>query len=357
MIGQGNVYAQGVTDEVAQQAEAIAKRAARLMDRDMGEAAAVEWKKALNLVPNHIPYLYEYALAHVMMRKYDDALGILRSIYNKPELFDRGYQLMGNVYDFLEDSSSALTYYHAGIEAFPKSGRLHYELGAAAYIRGDVAAATDWWRRGTRVEPKFSTNYFWLAKVMSKTADRFLGVMYAEAFLNLERATNRTKEMSKLVFDTWNASLALGDTLDPINFFGDDLLDVLSPGGPNVMNLPTAFEYSVATSAEPLIPDNGMLKGALTLDEVVDVRVRTARYWRDKGYDKLYRNDVMEWNASLVSKGWIREYLYWLFSYGDVKRMNDYFKANEHRYDTFLAWFGQNQMSFDSPVCLEIDCQ
>lgn len=348
--------AQNVPEDVAQRAEALAKRAARLMDRDMGEAAAVEWKKALDLVPNHVPYLYEYALAHVMMRKYDEALAILRPIYNKPELFDRGYQLMGNIYDFLEDSTSAQTYYQAGIEAFPKSGRLHYELGAAAFVRGDVPAALDWWRRGTRAEPMYATNYYWLAKVMAKHVDKYFSIMYGEAFLNLERATQRTKEISKMVFDTWNASMALGDTLDPINFFSDDLLEVPSPGGPNSMNLPTAFEFSVATSAEPLIPSNGTLKGALTLDEMVDVRVRVAKYWKERGFDKTYRNDVMAWNATLATRGWIREYLYWLYSYGDVKRMNDYFKANEQRYDTFLAWFGQNQMSFDNPICVEIDC-
>lgn len=352
----GTAVGQVVSDDVAQRAEALAKRATRLMDRDMGEAAAAEWKKAIDLVPNHAPYLYEYALTHVMMRKYEEALAILRPIYSKPELFDRGYQLMGNIHDFMEDSSSALTYYHAGIEAFPKSGRLHYELGAAAFIRGDVVKALDWWKRGTQVEPIFPTNYFWLAKVYSTTPNRYFSVMYAEAFLNLERATNRTKEISKLVFDTWNASMSLGDTLDPINFFADDLLDIPSKGGPNVMNLPTAFEYSVATSAEPLIPDNGTLKGALTLDEMVDVRVRVAKYWKEKGYDKTHNNDVMAWNATLATRGWIREYLYWLYSYGDVKRMNDYFKANEQRYDTFLAWFGQNQMSFQSAVCLDLDC-
>lgn len=350
------LFGQGAPENTAAQAEAIAKRAARFMDRDMGEAAIAEWKKALDLVPNHAPYMYENALAHVMTRRYEDALTILKPIYSRPELFDRGYQLMGNIHDFLADSSSAMTYYVAGLEAFPLSGRLHYEIGAANYIGRNVEVAVDWWRRGTRVEPMFSTNYYWVAKVMSAHADKIISVWYAEAFLNIERSTNRTKEISKLLFDTWNAAMAIGDTLDPINFCSDSLLDQPGHLGPSVQNLPTAFEYSVAMAAELYIPDNGSRKGPLSLEEMVSLRSRVARLWRDRGYDTLYNNSVMAWNASLVSSGQIREYLYWLFSFGDVKAMNEYFKKSEQRYDTFLAWFGQNMMSFSQPLCLEIRC-
>lgn len=337
-------------------AQIYAQRALDFMDRGQPETALDIWKRVLKLSPNNTPFRYEYALANVMAKQYDGAIEILLPIYRDPQLIDRGYQLIGNCYDLKNDSSKSLPYYREGLVAFPKSGRLHYEMGAAALIDGNTAAALEWWRKGTRVEPAFATNYYWLARTYSSTRDKIWGILYAEAFLNLERSSQRTRDVSKLVFDTWNASIALGDTLDPINFCSDSLLEKPSPKGANTMSFPVAFEYTVATSAAHLAPSTGVAK-RLTVEQLVDIRVRLAKAWDKAGYAALYPNTVMDWNVKYSKAGWLREYLWWLYSYGDKVEMNAYFKANETKYDTFLGWFGKNSPSFDEPLCIDLHCQ
>jgi tetratricopeptide (TPR) repeat protein len=344
-----------VAQQDAQRAATHANKALDLMDRNQPESAIAEWDKAITLEPTNVAYKYERILCFVMAKNYDKALQELQPIYRDPVLKDRGYQLMGNVYDMKGDSSRSLRYYREGLDAYPASGRLHYELGAAAFIERRLQLAIDWWLRGTRAEPDFATNYYWLAKVYAESRDKIWAVLYGEAFLNLERTTDRTQEISKLLFDTWNGALRLGDTLDPINFCSDALLETPSPLGPSQMNFGTAFEFGVATAAEHLIPASGVLP-ALTLDQLCEVRARFIKGWVGQGKDTVYKNDLLDFLAFVSRSGWSGEYFHWLYAYGDRKAMNAYFRKNEHRYDTFLAWFGQNQLSFAKPLCLGLSC-
>lgn len=338
-----------------QEAGVHANKALDLMDRNLPESAIPEWDKAIALEPTNVAYQYERILCHVMAKNYDKALQQLAPIYREAALKDRGYQLMGNIYDMKGDSAKSLTFYREGLDAYPRSGRMHYELGAAAFIERKTTAAIDWWLRGTRAEPDFATNYYWLAKVFAESRDKIWSVLYGEAFLNLERTTERTKEISKLLFDTWNAALRLGDTLDPINLCSEELLETPSPMGPSQMNFATAFEFGVATASEHLIPEHGVLP-SLTLDQLCEMRGRFIKGWIGQGKDTLYPNDLLSFQAHVSRSGWAGEYFHWLYAYGDRKAMNDYFRKHEHRYDTFLAWFGQNALPFDKPVCLGLSC-
>lgn len=345
----------GILSAQSDKAVAHANRAIQLMDGGLGRQAIAEWDKAIALEPSIIAYQYERVLCYVMEKDYATALTMLEPIYRDSSLFDRGYQLMGNIYALREDSAKAAAYYREGITAYPTSGRLHYELGAVAFLDRKVPEALDLWKRGTRAEPAFATNYYWLAKVYADSKEKLWSVLYAEAFLNLERSTDRTKEISKLLFDTWNAALRLGDTLDPINLASEETLEVPSALGPAQMNAAMAFEFMVANAGQHLIPQQGVLQ-QLTLSQLVDLRIRFIRAWTQGGKDTTYRNDVLSFERTVLQAGWIKEYFYWLYSYGDKRAMNEYFRSNEHRYDTFLAWFGDNQMPFDKPLCLELSC-
>ncbi|MBK9183712.1 MAG: hypothetical protein IPM83_11475 [Ignavibacteria bacterium] len=52
----------------------------------------------------------------------------------------------------------------------------------------------------------------------------------------------------------------------------------------------------------------------------------------------------------------MKEYLWWLYGYGDKQEMQRHYKQNADRYDTFLVWFSENGMSFEKPLCLGLGC-
>jgi hypothetical protein len=353
------MYAQRIVEydsTAAAQAEEYSRKALELMATNQTDAAVVQWKKALELVPGYAPYQYEMALTHVMAKEYAKAINTLLPIYTDERLYDRGYQLMGNIYDFMADSSKSRPYYEAGLIRYPQSGRLHYEMGAAAMIAGNVDSAIVWWKKGTVAEPLYATTYYWLARTYARRPDRIWAALYAEAFLNLERGSERTKEISKLIFDVWNDGIRFGHESDPIMFCSEELLNIPSPGGPNQMNFPVAFEFTVATAGQHMIPEKGV-RDTLSLPEMVDLRTRFVRAWKTSGYDTLYPNSILSWQQKILNAGWIKEYLYWLNGFGDKRAMTQYYTKNDQRYDTFLAWFGQNIITTDKPLCIDIDCQ
>jgi len=344
-----------VAPEIARRADSAAKKAVEMMDNNLPESALQKWDEAIALVPTYAPYKYEKAVCLVMGKKHAEAAEVLKPIYKDRQLGDRGFQLLGNCYDFLEDTAASRRLYEEGIAAYPESGRLHFELGQRYYLDKNREMAHKYWLQGTRAEPKYPTNYFWLAKSYSETRDRLWAAMYAEAFLNLERNSQRTREMSKLVFDMWVLSLRIGDTLDPINFCTDATLEEPDRRGPNVMNFPTAFEFTVAQATQPFIIKDSVIT-SLTVEKLVDLRYRFTRAWATSGNDSLHVNDIIRWNMYLQKQGRLKEYLWWLNSYGNVREMNDYFRKNEDRYETFLAWYSDNQLPFDKPLCIGLGC-
>lgn len=336
-------------------AEDYATRAVELMDANLAETALEHWAKAIALAPGYTPYVYERAVCLVMVQRYNDAIESLLPIYQDTALRDRAYQLLGNCYDYLQDTTSSLRYYQEGIKANPNSGRLHFEMGQRAFIDRNRDLAHSWWIKGTRAEPRFATNYYWLAKSFGDTKEKLWSALYAEAFLNLERNSTRTREMSKLVFEVWNSALKLGDTLDPVNFVSEDVLEQPDRRGYNVLAFPVAFEYTIATVAEPFAPKDEK-PAQLSIEQLVELRYRFMKAWSSSGYDTTHPNSVLDWNKHLQMSGKLKEYLWWLYAYGDKLEMNAYFRREEQRYDTFLGWFGQRSMDFQSALCLGIGC-
>lgn len=335
-------------------ASEAAQKAVDLMQDNLLEQSLKQWDTAIVLSPETVAYKYERVLVLMMLMRYSEARESLEPFYKDKALLDRGYQLMGNIYDYLEDSVNSKKIYLEGLSVYPKSGRMHYELGAIAYLKRDMATASNWWVKGTQVEPAFATNYYWLTKMYSTTNNRLWAVLYGEAFLNLERSTARTKEISGLLFNVWNASISVGHPNDPINFCTEDVLEKPDPRGASVMNFPVAFEFTVAMCVQQFVIRDSVLP-RLTMSQMVDLRYQFVRAWQKSGMDTTHSNSVVEWNIKLLKEGRLKEYLWWLYSYGDVRQMNVYFKANEQRYDTFLAWFMDQSMDFSKPLHIGLE--
>lgn len=340
----------------ARKADNEAGRAIEYMNSNLPESAIEAWNRAILSMPTYLPYRYEKAVSLVMAKRYQDAVVELQSIYTDTSLQDRGYQLLGNCYDMLEDTVRSRAYYREGLLAFPKSGRLHFEMGQQYFLDRKIDVANDWWLRGSRAEPAFATNYYWLARSYAETKDRIWAVFFGEVFLNIERHTSRTRDISRLLYDVWNRSMKLGDSLDPINFCSDELLEIPDSRGSATLAFPVAFEYTIATSAQPFIPKDSVLR-VLSIEKLVDLRYRFMRSWYALGYEVKHPNVLLAWNKRLQDQGRLKEYLWWLYGYGDKAEMSRYYKKNGDRYDTFLVWFSENGMSFEQPLCLGLGCQ
>lgn len=66
----------------------------------------------------------------------------------------------------------------------------------------DYDRAVSYYEKGVYVEPAYSSNYYRLAQLFLSSKDKFWGLIYGEIFMNLERNSQRTEEMSKWLFNT-----------------------------------------------------------------------------------------------------------------------------------------------------------
>ena len=56
----------------------------------------------------------------------------------------------------------------------------------------------------------FPSNFYRLALLYLSSSDKLSGLIYAEIFMNLKRSTQRTKEMSKLIYETYKGAITQG---------------------------------------------------------------------------------------------------------------------------------------------------
>ncbi|MBK9183711.1 MAG: hypothetical protein IPM83_11470 [Ignavibacteria bacterium] len=283
-------------------ADEEAGKAIEYMDANLPENAIEAWDRALKFMPG----LYALPLREscelgdgqaLSGCSYDPATDLYRHVAQ-----GTGLSVDGELSRLYAGHCLVQSRLPCGLAAYPRSGRLHFEMGQQYYVAYDRARANVWWLKGTQAEPTFPTNYYWLARSYSETRDLIWAVFYGEAFLNLERTTPRTRDMSRLLYETWNRSMKLGDSNDPINFCSDSLLDVPSPLGAQQMSFPVAFEYNIALAAQPFIPKDSILP-RLSIEKLIDLRYKFMRAWSQAGYDKTYPNDILSWNKRLQEQG------------------------------------------------------
>ena len=326
------------------------------MDRNLPDKAIPYWDKAIEALPDYIPYRYERAICFLMLKQYQEAIVELTPIYKDTSLYDRGWQLMGNCYDLLGDSSKSLPIYREGLQYHPLSGRLHYEMGAASYIDQDLQGAIDWWVKGTKVEPQFATNYYWIVKASAPSDNRIWGALYGELFLLLEPGSPRTKEVSELLYKLWNVGMNLGHPDDPINFCTDDMLAAPSKRGPTAMNFPTAFEFTIALSSQKFIPDTGVI-GMISIKQLVETRMTFFKGWESENYFETYPNDLFDFHKKIYKAGYLEQYFWWIYMHGAKQEMSNYYSSHADRYDTFIAWLSSGgTLTFFEPYCVTLGC-
>ena len=202
-----------------QQAAEKCNAAISLMDDGKIDESIVLLKEAQALDPDKALYVYELALAHYLKEDYEEAKSLLKQILKDKDASDRFYQLLGNCYDILGNSKKALDTYDDGLKLFPGSGSLWLEKGNVYWNKKDYAGALSFYEKGIEVQPGFSSNYYRASLIYLNSTEEIWGMIYGELFINLERNSKRTSEMSKLLYETYKREIKItSDTSISVSF-------------------------------------------------------------------------------------------------------------------------------------------
>ena len=166
---------------------------------------------------------------------------------------------------------------------------------------------------------------------MMSSSDKLSGVIYGEIFMNLERTTSRTQEMSELLLDTYRSSVTLGDNTTSISFC-DLVIDAGDLSSDGELELPfcAVFEKSFALSV--------LGYSEVDLASLVAMRRKFVENFFSEDAEK-YPNVLFNYHKEMYDAGVLDAYNYYLFQIGAQEEFDEWQSAHEEEFNQLVAWY------------------
>jgi len=337
-----SIFPQSKQDKDA--AVEIAMKAIKIMDEGKYNESIKLLEKSIKLDPERIDFPYEKAYAQYRKKDFKSAIKNLNNLTKHKDVNDRVFQLLGNCYDEMNNPDKAIKTYKKGLKKFPNSGKLFTELGILEYNRGNYNLAIEYWEKGIDVEPIYASNYYWLGKVFSYSEERIWSILYSEMFINLERNSIRTVEISKLLYDTYKESIIISsDSVGKISFSKANIIGFSK----NKLQIPFPITFgltmSVSLSTEML---NKKTEFSILL--INNLRQSFIKNWYEQKRNKKYPNVIFDFQKQLKEKSFFESYNYWLFMKGDEIEFNKWKLKNQSKFNEFIDWFSNNPIEINN---------
>jgi tetratricopeptide (TPR) repeat protein len=310
----------------------IGTEAVKLMDKGQIQESIALLQDARELDPKSFIYPYEIAYALCLDKNYEDALKILKKLEKHKDASDLLYQMMGNCYDYLGDSKEAVKTYERGLKKFPNSGCLYLELGNMQMDKGENYAALSYFEKGIEVEPTFPSNYYWAAKIYLNTEDEVWGMMYGELFMNLERNSKRTVEISKLLYDTYK---------NEIKILNDSTVSVSFCKYSEISSDNTKLSFG-AGIYEPILMMSLPNTKVIDMSTLNKIRTNFLDIYYKRNLENIYPNALMAYQKKIKDAGYINAYNHWILMQGDTEGFLEWKSANENEWKNFMELFSNN---------------
>jgi tetratricopeptide (TPR) repeat protein len=321
------------------------EKAVDLMDNGKLDESISLLEEALKLDPkNKYPYSYEMAYAYYSKEDYKKSIKILKSIKKEKAVSDRYYQLLGNSYDMVGDSKMALKTYDNGLKVFPNSGKLYLEKGNVYWAKKEYEQALTFYEQGIQADPEFPSNYYRATLLYCSSSDKIWGVIYGEIFMNLERNSKRTIEISKLLYNTYKKAIRIdSDTSGSLNLSRNFILSV-NPKSKNVVPFSMAYELTMTIG----LPLSKMSKDKNEfIASLSTMRTTFITNWWLKNSNVSYPNALFDYHKLLMDKGYFEAYNYWMLMKGDEDESDAWIGKNKEKWDEFVKWYTDNPMKIN----------
>lgn len=307
-----------------------AREAIKLMDEGkLDESIKIleECQKLDN--KNHI-YPYETAYAYIQKKEYKTAIKILKKTTKYKSSNSRVYQTLGNCYDYDKQPEKAIKAYDAGLKKFPNAGNLYLEKGNIFLGKKEYNKAIMNYEKGVKVEPMYTSNYYRLALLYLNSNDKLNGLIYGEIFMNLERTTKRTQEISKLLFQTYKNSIEIDGDNAKIDFCEIVIGDNDFNGDKLKLPLCAIFGKNFIL---------GMInQKEVNLNTISEMRSNFIENFYKEDY-KDYPNVLFDYNKKMLDKGIFEAYNHYILQIGSPDEFEKWKSKNIEKYNDFVKWY------------------
>ncbi|EJL73603.1 tetratricopeptide repeat protein [Chryseobacterium populi] len=306
------------------------QNALKLVDEQKYDEGILMLKECEKLDSKDYSYPYEIALSYTYKEDYNAAISQLEKIKDYENIEDDYFQLLGNNYDYSGNSEKALEVYNKGLQKFPNSGRLYLEKGVIYESNKQYKTAIEMYEKGIQVASTYPSNYYRVSKIYLNSKDKLSGLIYGEIFVNLERTTERTKEISNLLYETYKKSIVLESKEKKELNFCKVIIDTQkyekSKKYPFCMIFGKNFIMSIIEYNK------------FNLNNLSAVRSRFLKEYFKEDY-KNYPNVLLNYQKIMEDNKIFDAYNHYIFQMGDKEAFNTWLKTNENDYKKFVDWY------------------
>lgn len=318
------------------------------------EEAAQKMKKAIELIANEeytrshallqdaidldpekqTLYEYEIAGSYYIQKQYNKTIEILKNLLPRKDLTPEIIQLLGNAYDMQGNREQAIKTYRDGLSVFPNAGCLYLELGNLEYAAKNYQKALPLYETGILKDPTYPSNYYQVTKLFFLSTEVVWGMMYGEIFMNIERTTERAQEISRLLYENYEAGIRFGQK-PTADFCNNTIVYSDSPLIGN--RFPVHYDRNMELA----------LQREHKIDPASLYRIRTNFLHNFSSKAKEFNNVLFDYQKQIVAAGHFEAYTYWLLGYGNVNASSEWIKKHRSQWDSFLTWFEKNPINID----------
>ena len=319
------------------------QEAIKLMDNGKLDESIKLLEEAQKLDPDRFDYTYELAYAHYSKEDYKGAIKILEKNTEHKDVTERLFQLLGNSYDVLGKSDKAFEAYDAGLKKFPNSGIIYLEKGNVHWNKKEYGKALPFYEKGIEVDPKFPSNYYRATRIYCGSTEEVWGLIYGEIFMNLERNSKRTSEISKLLFDTYKSEIKFtSDTSMTVSFCQQMTMNVNAISNPKSIKLPFCMIY------EPTLLMSIAFEKNTDINTLDKIRKGFVENYFKMGHNKTHPNMLFDYQDKVLKAGHLESYNHWILMKGDEDGFVKWQSVNKDKWVAFINWFSDNGLKVDN---------
>lgn len=319
------------------------REAIELMDNGKIDESIKLLEEAQKLDPDRFDYPYELAYAYYSKEDYKTAIKILEKNTDHKDVTERLFQLLGNSYDVMGKSDKAFEAYDAGLKKFPNSGMIYLEKGNVLWNKKEYGKALPYYEKGIEVDPKFPSNYYRATIIYCASTEEVWGLIYGEIFMNLERNSKRTPEISKLLFDTYKSEIKFtSDTSMTVSFCQQMTMNENAISDPKNIKIPFCMIF------EPTLLMSIAFEKSIDINSLDKIRSTFIDNYFNNERDKTYPNVLFSYQKKVKDAGHIEAYNHWILMKGDEDGFDKWQSANKDKWDSFVIWFKDNGLKVDN---------
>jgi hypothetical protein len=205
---------------------------------------------------------------------------------------------------------------------------------------GNYLDALSYYETGIKRDPAFPSNYFWAAQIFFGSTEEVWGMIYGELFMNLERNSQRTAEISELLYDVYDSEIQFyGDTSIIVSFSQMSTINLTDLSDIENLKLPFGVGVYEPTLILSLIGQN-----SINLTSLNEIRKNFVELYFENEHHLAYPNVLFDYQKRIKDAGHMDAYNHWLLMMGDEAGFELWLYDNEDKYYDFVDWFIENPL-------------